>query len=110
MPRLLIRTNDPPGDPGTASWSTLGVFAVATRSFTDLAIPGGGTTNQMQLAASGLFGAAVLITLQGSTPDATLTSVVYEWISSPGDIIVITGNANATNEVKMTVIIFEPLS
>ncbi len=102
MPQTLITD----GNPGTASWSNF-VDVVATRSYTTTTITAG--NDEVQLAASGLFGKPVLITLQGSTADATLTSVVYEWIDTPGDIVKITGNANATADVVMTVIIFEPL-
>lgn len=102
MPQTLITDSNP----GEAKWSNF-IDVVATRSFTNITIPAG--SNETNVAASGLFGVPVLITLQGAAPDATLTSVVYEWIDTPGDIVKITGNANATADVVMTVIIFEPL-
>jgi hypothetical protein len=102
MPQTLITDSNP----GTASWSNF-IDVVAIRSYTNITIVAG--NDETNLAASGLFGRPVLITLQGSAPDATLTSIVYEWINTPGDIVKITGNANATADVVMTVIIFDSL-
>jgi hypothetical protein len=103
MPQALITDSDP----GVARWSNF-IDSVVARTYTGITIPAG--SDETNLAASGLLNQPVLITLQGAAPDATLTSVVYEWVAFPGDIVKIKGNANATADVLMTVIIFQPLT
>jgi len=103
MPQTLITDSNP----GVARWSNLIDFVVA-RAYTNLTIGAG--NDEVQLSANGLMNQPVLITLQGAAPDATLTSVVYEWLAVPGDTVKIKGNANATADVLMTVIIFGPLT
>ena len=102
MPQTLITDSNP----GEAQWSNF-IDVVAIRSYTNITIVAG--NDETNLPASGLFGRPVLITLQGAAPDATLTSIVYEWINTPGDIVKITGNEIATADVVMTVIIFDAL-
>lgn len=96
---------------GVAAWAKMqgGSFAPTQQIARIIEAPIGAGALTVNIATtSALDGNPCSVTCRGAAPDPTMTSVSYEYDGSGNGIIVLTGNAAATNNTVWTVVVYEP--